>query len=58
MPKEGSRWVGRWAGMGSPFIWAVRGVTGHGIFITCPESHSTGHLLSLEKFKQDYKEVA
>jgi hypothetical protein len=55
---EGTKWIARWAvGSSTPLVWTVRGVTNHGIYITCPESRSLGHLLSSETFKRDYVEA-
>ena len=51
----GSRWIACWS-RGNPeaHIWTVRGVTEHGVYITCPQSRSPGHLLSVKEFSRDY----
>lgn len=54
-PKEGSQWIARWAkDRADAYIWTVRGVTVHGIYITCPTSRYLGHLLSPDEFSRDY----
>jgi hypothetical protein len=55
MPAIGSRWVAVWAAMRpDAFVWTVRGVTEHGIYITSPQSRSPGHLVSHRDFQNDY----
>lgn len=55
VPQIGSQWIAKWA-VGNPnaYIWTVRGVTEHGVYITSPGSHTPGHLLSPEDFNRDY----
>lgn len=57
--KEGSRYVNAEAAASveEPFVWTVRGVTEHGVYITCPESRSPGHLISESELKRYYLQV-
>ncbi len=53
--ERGSEWVAKWSqSRKDAYIWTVRGVTIHGVYITCPNSRSYGHLLSESDFKRDY----
>lgn len=52
---DGSEWIASWAkGRADVFVWTVRGVTSHGVYFTCPESRSPGHLLSQADFRRQY----
>lgn len=41
----------------NPMIWTVRGVTRHGIYVTCPESRSPGNLYSPADFVRFFEAV-
>jgi hypothetical protein len=58
-PEIGSQWVaGRALGSKNPFIWTVRGVTDKGVYYTCPDSRSPGHLLSVAEFRREFVRVS
>lgn len=51
----GSQWVSAFAkGRVDALVFTVRGVTERGVYITCPESRSPGHLFSEESFLRMY----
>jgi hypothetical protein len=54
IPAVGSRWVAKWANDLAPYVWTVKGVTQHGIYITSPQSRTPGHLISRPDFARDY----
>lgn len=55
VPTVESTHIAVWAkGNPNAYIWTVKGVTVHGVYITCPHSRTPGHLLSLETFRKDY----
>jgi hypothetical protein len=54
MPTIGSRYIASWADKSNPLVWIVKGITKAGIYLTCSESRSVGHLLSPKEFARDY----
>jgi hypothetical protein len=58
LPEVNSTWVAsRALGCKNPMIWTVRGVTDAGVYYTCPESRSPGHLLSAQDFLREMVRV-
>jgi hypothetical protein len=51
---EGSQWIAKWARPNDAMVWTIQGVTDRGVFFTCPESRSPGHLLSVVGFLSQY----
>lgn len=53
--KEGSQWIAAHAvGRHDAAVWTIRGITEAGVYITCPESRSPGHLFSQAQFLRLY----
>ncbi len=58
LPSVDSTWVvGRALGYKDPMIWTVKGASPAGVYVTCPESRSPGHLLPVAFFRSEYVPV-